>query len=101
MENSTKEELKKYLDKFDETIQDIRHKSIMILKKIDDIQRSKIDNKLISGKKKAAEIADCSAQYITKLIDEGRLINYGTGGRDYRFKYSELLDLREVRVAKD
>lgn len=101
MENLIKEELVQYFDKFEKTMEEIKKDSSIILEKIENLTVSDIDQKLIKCKTRAAEIADCSAQNITKLLNEGRLTNYGAGGRDYRFKYAELLDLRELKDGKD
>jgi len=101
MENLTKEELVEYFDKFEKTMEEIKNDSSIILEKIENLAVPNIDQKLIKSKTRAAEIADCSAQNITKLLNEGRLTNYGAGGRDYRFKYSELLDLSEVKDERD
>jgi hypothetical protein len=68
-------------------------------RKMLDLLMKKCDE-AVGGKKEAAKFIGYDEQTITTLLGEGRIINYGRG-RIFIFHKSELLDLREVRVAKD
>lgn len=102
MENLTKQEFDEYRIFFERLMQNIQYELTSINSTIQKVESSMlaIDTKLVKSKTKAAIIADCSPQDITTMLKEGRIINYGKGKGDYRFRHSELLNLREIRIEK-
>ena len=86
--------IEEYLERLEKSNEEILSHIKQLKEKVDSLE---FDNKPISSKVRAAEYLECDPQFITTLIDEGRIVNYGRG-TFFLFHKDELNDVSEVII---